>query len=85
MQDAASWFLDLPNQSLGFILADSGYDVWVANTRGTRYSRGHETLDASAAVLLLHFRMTFILLVCLKLTKKFDSYILTDILGLVMG
>ncbi|RZC70003.1 hypothetical protein C5167_033150 [Papaver somniferum] len=47
--DAASWFLDLPNQSLGFILADSGYDVWVANTRGTRYSRGHETLDASAA------------------------------------
>ncbi|KAI3881398.1 hypothetical protein MKW92_034175, partial [Papaver armeniacum] len=47
--DAASWFLDLQNQSLGFILADSGYDVWVANARGTRYSRDYETLDASAA------------------------------------
>ncbi|KAI3978024.1 hypothetical protein MKX01_032401 [Papaver californicum] len=48
--DGASWFLDSVNQSLGFILADSGYDVWVANTRGTRYSRGHDTFDASYSV-----------------------------------
>ncbi|MCL7033147.1 hypothetical protein MKW94_026619 [Papaver nudicaule] len=46
--DGASWFLNTPDQSLGYILADSGYDVWVANTRGTRYSRGHESLDASS-------------------------------------
>ncbi|KAI3876421.1 hypothetical protein MKW92_038148 [Papaver armeniacum] len=45
--DGASWFLDSPKQSLGFILADSGYDVWVGNTRGTRYSRRHKNLDAS--------------------------------------
>ncbi|KAI3909147.1 hypothetical protein MKW98_012884 [Papaver atlanticum] len=45
--DGASWFLDSPKQSLGFILADNGYDVWVGNTRGTRYSRRHKNLDAS--------------------------------------
>ncbi|OVA09501.1 AB-hydrolase lipase domain [Macleaya cordata] len=45
--DGISWFLNSPDQSLGFILADSGFDVWVANTRGTRFSRVHATLDAS--------------------------------------
>jgi len=30
------------------LLADSGYDVYVASNRGTEYSRGHVTLDAAA-------------------------------------
>lgn len=39
-----SWFLNTKEQSLGFILADHGFDVWVGNVRGTRWSHGHISL-----------------------------------------
>ncbi|XP_043707391.1 triacylglycerol lipase 2-like isoform X2 [Telopea speciosissima] len=45
--DGMSWLLNSPQQSLPFILADSGFDVWIAHTRGTRFSRQHANLDAS--------------------------------------
>ncbi|KAI3413113.1 Lipase [Psidium guajava] len=40
-----AWFLDSKGQSLGFILADHGFDVWVGNVRGTRWSHGHVSLS----------------------------------------
>ncbi|CAL5209874.1 unnamed protein product [Lathyrus oleraceus] len=40
-----AWFLNTPEQSLGFILADHGFDVWVGNVRGTRWSHGHISLS----------------------------------------
>lgn len=54
-----TWVLNSPDESLAFILSDNGFDVWLTNIRGTKYSREHRSLSPNDMVLLLITDMHF--------------------------
>ena len=46
--DMMEYVNNLPEVAHAFVLARQGYDVWLLNNRGTRFSDTHKTLDNSS-------------------------------------
>lgn len=42
---ADCWIMHRSELAPAFQLARKGYDIWLGNQRGTKYSMGHESLD----------------------------------------
>ena len=43
--DMMEWVMNTPETAPAFVIARAGYDVWMGNQRGSKYSRKHKTFD----------------------------------------
>ncbi|KAF2352725.1 AB-hydrolase lipase domain [Trinorchestia longiramus] len=54
---SSDFVINEPHESLGYILADSGYDVWLGNFRGSRSGLNHTHLNADTDRFFWNFSM----------------------------
>mgnify|MGYP000994477599 CR=1 FL=1 len=45
LDSADSWIYNYENNSLAYVLANKGFDVWVGNSRGNKFANTHKTLN----------------------------------------
>ena len=54
LDSADAWVIGQP-KAIAFSLVDKGFDVWLGNNRGNKYSLKHKILDSSADKNYWHF------------------------------
>lgn len=61
LASADSWVMtDYDSMAPAFKLAQAGYDVWLGNQRGSKYSRRHETLNPDKKEDLKYWDFSFV-------------------------
>ena len=74
MSSSADWVISGPDHALAFLLADSGYDVWMGNFRGNTYSKDHIDPDITKEDYWVNQNK-------LKCDKKCSSIVISPING----